>query len=165
MNKPTTHDRSIPALVNRAQFAKLVGMSTGAVSAALDAGMPVLKRAARSGAEVRIDVARAVRWLIKRRAEKPDSALLRVASERAEHLRIKNARARRELIPVAEVQLAFHGAAAWLVQACEAMPQRVSSDEAVQAAVRNECRVLRDGFANYFEAFAGDDDQTNAKPA
>lgn len=109
------------------------------------------------GSAVCIDLTTALPWVVKRRAQKPDAARLTVAAEQAERLRIANARTRRELITVAEAQLIVHEACAYIVQACEAMPQRVSSDEHEQAKVRDECRALREGFAKCLEALATDE--------
>ncbi len=155
MSPKNSPKSEISAAMTALQFAKFCGVSASTINAWCADGMPCERRG-KQGSAVRIDVQAAVQWIAGMRAKKPDAARTTVAHEQAERLRIANARARRELIPANEVQLVMHTMAAYMVQACDAMPQRISADESVQAAVRRECTTLRAGFADRLEALVAD---------
>jgi hypothetical protein len=105
------------------------------------------ERAARSGSTVKIDIAKAIPWVVTQRAKKPDSARLSVAHEQAEHLRIRNAERRRDVISVAAMRQQAMAACNDLRETLDAMPQRVSPDPLIQARVEDECRAARVTFA------------------
>ena len=118
--------KSLPRL-NAGEFAKLCGVSVGLVSTWCDEGMPCKERPARSGAVVQIELAPAIQWVVKRRALKPESALVNVATERAEHLRLKNAKARGDLITVEFFGSVINGMSAGIVQQLTALGARCAS--------------------------------------
>jgi phage terminase Nu1 subunit (DNA packaging protein) len=151
-NKP-----SVPRLLNSAGAARFFGVAEPTVSNWLDAGMPALARG-RGRAGVQLDLTLIAPWVAARRAERPTAAAARLQREQADKLSLQNARTRRELIPVSEVQRALHKAAAALVLQCDALPSRIGGDPAVQAAVRREVHALRSAFADALEALGGTTD-------
>jgi phage terminase Nu1 subunit (DNA packaging protein) len=86
-------------IVNRKEFAEVVGYSPRQVSDWMDQGMPCT-RSGRKGEEVQIETAAAIQWLMKRDDSELASARLRRAqAERAER---ENLEAAGALIPVDE---------------------------------------------------------------
>jgi phage terminase Nu1 subunit (DNA packaging protein) len=156
-NSLTSDIKPIPTVMDRKQFAAFSGLSTGSVSAKVDAGVIViLRRNARRGSAMAIDVAASVKNLIAERAAKPDSARLTVANEQAERLRLSNAHRRGELMERSQVKSEVHAACASLVQALESTPQRCTVDDALQTKIREELHDARRAFAAKLEALAAD---------
>jgi phage terminase Nu1 subunit (DNA packaging protein) len=145
----------IAELLNLTQFARLCGVSAATVSTWCDEGMPC-KRTARSGSAVEIDLRKAIRWLLKRRAAKPTAEKTNVAHEQAERLRIQNRRARGELLEVHLVEETLKAAVAGLLQDWDALAQRVTPDEKLQAAIAAECRTAQKRFAEKLAEISND---------
>ena len=87
------------APMNRAEFARRSGLSTGTVSKKRDAGIVVcVSGSPKQGAAMKIDAWPSIRNLLAERASQPEAERSGVAREQAERLRISNMRERGELL-------------------------------------------------------------------
>jgi hypothetical protein len=142
--RPAGHD----APMNRAEFSKRSGLSTGTISNKRDAGLVVcVSGSPKQGAAMKIDPWPSVKNLLAERASQPEADRSSVAREQAERLRIGNMRERGELLDAALVDEALKAAIAGLLQDWDALAQRITTDETIQAAIATECRGAQARFA------------------
>jgi len=152
-------------LTTRNEFAKVIGMSAGWVSKALDGGMPAV-RSGRAGAKVQIDTAVALPWLLGRASERaaptPDSQRDRLAREQADKVALENAQRRGELVPIAQVRAVASELVSRLGSALEGLPGRLANEIAgisdpaeIRARIGDEIRGARTAFAHGIEVMAG----------
>jgi len=146
--------KQINTVMNATEFAAFAKVSAGTVTAWLEEKMPA-KRTARSGAEVQIDIRKAVPWLAKRHRDRQGADFERIQRARAEKFELENARRRGELALVTDVEAMLGSMAAELVSRLESLPGRVAGEfagtsDAAQIRMRllEECRSIRSALAN-----------------
>ena len=141
-----------------AQYAALRGRSPGWVSEQLRLGMPA-KGKGRSGAQYKIDPAKAIDWEVaqaKKKAEaKPDSQHERLQIAQAEKLELSNLQKRGELIRFDFVVSWFHAMNADMGARLDAIGGRLANEfpgtpaAAVRQRIRAETDAVRAGHAEY----------------
>jgi phage terminase Nu1 subunit (DNA packaging protein) len=151
-------------IVNRSQFATLIGCSGPHVANLIREGMPA-SGAGKRGVAIEIDTAQAIPWLLERaqrRAEVeetgPRNDLIR---EQADRLAMQNAQTRSELVPIEQVE----AVGAELIRQLDVavMPMLDVADAVAASSDASEIRALlatavRDAqrrFANAIEVMAG----------
>jgi len=155
------------AIVNKAEFAELVGYSPRQVSTWMESGMPCTG-AGRKGVPVEINTADAIRWLIERgsmdRAE--GSQRDRLALAQAQRVEFENEVRRGELIPIELHGELLRKVAGEVAGQMSGFPGRVAGKIAsikdpalVRAKLIDECNEVRDAVAGVLgdiaESFAG----------
>jgi phage terminase Nu1 subunit (DNA packaging protein) len=153
--KPPATDQ-IEAVMNRSQFAKLTGLSTGAISAKRDAGLVVcVKGSSKQGSKMQIDVAPSLRNLFAERVSRHSPDHDRITAARAAKLERENQLAVGQLIDANELQNDLLRAISFLAQAFDSLPQRVTTDELLQAKIEEEIRLARNEFADSLNRMGG----------
>jgi hypothetical protein len=160
----STQTRDIP-LVSAPIAAKVLGISRRQFDRLVTEG--ILQRTAKREFNLLVVGPAFMQYIRdgRERSAKLAEARLRHLDAQAKAIEQRNRERAGELIQVDEVRFAFHGAAASLVGDCEAMPQRVSSDPAIQGTLRSELNAMRSRFANYLMKLAGpeEDSDTHGK--
>ena len=147
-NKKPVKPETYPRLLSGKAVADFYQVSTGFISGRTSSGVlkPVTGRA-RKGANVLYDQRDVGRALIAERTAQPDADRTLVAREQAERLRIGNMRERGELLDAHLVEEGLKAAVAGLLQDWDALAQRITNDETIQAAIISECRSAQARFA------------------
>ena len=140
--------------MTRGEFAKFCDVSPATVTNWMDAGMPA-ERSGRKGAEVAIDIAAAIPWVINHR-EPPGSQRERLAGEQADKVAMENEVRRGRLIDIAVVEEVLMTKAAYLAQAHDAVAGRLAHDLAgitdpglIRTRLLAEMREIRAGVAQH----------------
>jgi hypothetical protein len=146
--KKAVKPEGIPRLLTGQQLAKFFGVSTGFISGRTSSEVlkPVNGKA-RKGAKALYDVQESAAALMGEKVAQPEADRSIVAREQAERLRIGNMRERGELLDAHLVEEGLKAAMAGLLQDWDALAQRVTTDETIQAAVASECRGAQERFA------------------
>jgi hypothetical protein len=148
-SKKTSAADQIAAVMNRTQFAKLTGLSTGSISAKRDAGLVVcVKGSSKQGSKMQIDVAPSLRKLLSERASRHSPDHDRITAARAAKLERENLLAIGQLVDANDLQNDLLRAISFLAQAFDSLPQRVTTDELLQAKIEEEIRLARNEFAD-----------------
>ena len=140
--------------MTRGEFAKFCDVSPATVTNWMDAGMPA-ERSGRKGAEVAIDIAAAIPWVINYR-EPPGSQRERLAKEQADKIAMQNETQRGRLIDVAIVEEIWMAKAAHMAQLHDAVAGRLaheflgSTDPGInRSRLLAELREVRDSIAKF----------------
>ena len=158
-------------VVNKAEFARLTGYSARAISDWIKQGMPA-EGTGKKGSPVRIDTAKAIEWMCRRRVERELPEQREVRSREEEELRLTSARAnkieaedallRRESCRVEEARQALLGIGAVVVSELGSLPGRLAhvmqeTDDPAEAREQldEECRRVRARMADRLEAAGG----------
>jgi phage terminase Nu1 subunit (DNA packaging protein) len=146
--------KQIKPAMNASEFAAFTKVAAGTITTWLEEKMPS-KRAARSGAEVSIDVRRAVPWLVKRYRERGGADFARIQKARAQKFELENARRRGELALVADINVLLAEIATELVSRLEAVPGRLANElagisdaGAIRQRLLEEVRAVRSALSD-----------------
>jgi hypothetical protein len=141
------------------EFSELLGVAPSSVSEWISQGMPA-SNAGRNGRQVRIDLWKALPWVMSRR-EPSGSQRERLAKAQAEKFELDNARRRGELIMSNHVAEVLSTMAADLVARMEAIPGRCAGEFAgineparIRARLLDELRTVRGAFAGAVDQLA-----------
>lgn len=118
-------------IANRHEAAAVLGVSTGQVTALAEEGMDGVERDGRQGAQMAIDLTKAVPWYVRRqveRAEDRNSPSDQLRREQARKAARENAEAEKELIPVDAVGAALMRLATVMGAQLFGIPGRCASD-------------------------------------
>lgn len=157
--------------VNKAEFARLTGYSARAVGQWIQEGMPA-EGSGKKGSAVRIDTAKAIEWMCRRRVERELPDKKEVRSREEEELRLTSARAnkieaedallRRESCRVEDARQALFGVGSVVVSELGSLPGRLAhvmqeTDDPADAREQldDECRRVRARIADRLEAAGG----------
>ncbi len=157
--------------VNKAEFARLTGYSARAISQWIKQGMPA-EGTGKKGSPVRIDTAKAIEWMCRRRVERelPDKKEmrsreeeeLRLTSARADKIEAERALLRRESCRVEDARQTLFGVGAVLVSELGSLPGRLAhvmqeTDDPAEAREQldDECRRVRSRIADRLETAGG----------
>ena len=157
--KPVTSDRrrGHDAPMNRGEFSRRTGLSTGTISKKREAGVIVAASGCpKQGAAMRIDPWPSVKNLLTERASQPEAERSIVNREQAERLRIANRRERGELLEANLVDEGLKGAVAGLLQDWDALAQRVTSDTKLQDDIARELRAAQQRFSDHLDDMSRD---------
>jgi phage terminase Nu1 subunit (DNA packaging protein) len=146
-------------IVNRAEFAEIVGFSAQQVQEWMKAGMP--GDAGRRGKECRIDTAAAIRWLVDRGSTKrsassgDDSERERLNREQADKVALQNAQTRKQLVRREHVQLVLLESNALLAGQLDGVAGRLANEIAgttepakIRQLLLDEHRRIRSAYAD-----------------
>jgi phage terminase Nu1 subunit (DNA packaging protein) len=163
----TTKLKPIPAIANVKEFSALLGKSTNFVAALIQKGMgaaAVIDGGGVQGSEVRIDVRQALRWYAQHRsASVEETARSLLLKQQSKKLAMQNAVMEGELITIAEVESVHDKLRTELGFAFDAVPARITMDEAFQEKIDAEITRARNVFAHALTTYCEGKKAADAK--
>lgn len=152
-------------IVSQSEFAELVGYSPRQVLNWVKAGMPS-ESSGRQGRKAKIDTAKAIRWLLSRKAEKQETALSkdrqRLLRAQARRVELETREREGELIELETVKEVMREAIVIVAAGMDSLPGRLASQLAtmmepaeIRALLLKELRNVRRQGADRMEALAG----------
>ncbi|HHH44178.1 MAG TPA: hypothetical protein ENK49_08570 [Gammaproteobacteria bacterium] len=152
-------------IVSQTEFAELVGYSPRQVLNWIKAGMPC-ESSGRQGRKAKIDTAKAIRWLLSRKAEKQETGLSkdrqRLLKAQARRIELETAEREGALIEFEVVQQIMRESMQIVAAGMDSLPGRLASQLAtmtepgeIRALLLRELRNVRRQGADQMEALAG----------
>jgi len=151
----------VAATADVEQVSRALNITARRVQQLVKEGMPKAERGL-------YDLGHCMLWYIKHlqkalaaRSSGEDGSMTSLMSERtkqaretSERMQMANLKARGEVLLAAEVKQEVSKAIAYLAQDLTALPQRITTDEAIQARAQDELILARDRFARNLESLA-----------
>jgi len=146
---------NITETLSQKGFAALCDVSPQTVSNWCEAGMPH-EGGGGHGETRKINVRKALPWVVANRTEKPGSERERLAKEQADKIAIENAQSRKELIKADHVQDSISEALANLTTQLDGLPGRMATPLAsiedpalMRSKLQDEVRRIRVTYAQF----------------
>jgi len=168
-------------ILNKKDFADLIGYNVASISNFMRDGMPH-ETEGRQGGRVRIDTAKAIPWLIEDQIKKkvkdvenlksaPNKTRDKLTEEQLRKLQIENDEKESKLVPIDEVSVIFNEAIVTVASLLDgAAGKMAAGDSVLRQRLLDEHRRIREVFANQLQTYTcaktrGKSDDAPAEPS